>query len=136
MASEFSDSLRQYIAKRANYHCEYCRLPEAVSLYKHEPDHIISLQHGGETESGNLALACIRCNRYKGPNIASIDPLTGKLTPFFDPRTQDWSKHFVLDGAIIRPLTAEARVTVKIMRFNDDDRIAERQHLLEAGLYK
>jgi hypothetical protein len=77
----------------------------------------------------------MRCNRYKGPNIGSFDPLTGKLVPFFNPRTQDWTKHFELEGAIIRPLTAEARVTVKIFRLNDEDRVIERQRLLEAGLY-
>ncbi len=34
----------------------------------------------------NLALACLRCNRHKGPNVGSFDPLTGQLTPFFNPR--------------------------------------------------
>ncbi|MGE0683500.1 MAG: HNH endonuclease [Candidatus Binatia bacterium] len=26
-------------------------------------------RHGGETHERNLALACLRCNRYKGPNV-------------------------------------------------------------------
>lgn len=67
--------------------------------------------------------------------MGSFDPQTGKLVPFFNPRTQDWAKHFELDGAMIRPLTAEARVTVKILRLNDEDRVAERQRLLEVGLW-
>ena len=73
----------------------------------------------------------MRCNRSKGPNVGSFDPLTGKLVPFFNPRIQVWRDHFELEGGIIRPLTPEARVTVKIFRLNDEARILERQSLLE-----
>jgi hypothetical protein len=106
-----------------------------VAFHKHEPDHIVPVQHGGETDESNLALACMRCNRYKGPNVGSIDPLTGKLVPFFNPRIHTWEDHFELKGAEIRPLTPEARVTVKIFRLNDEDRVVERLHLLATGLY-
>lgn len=41
---------------------------------------IIAKQHGGTDEASNLSFACIHCNRYKGPNIAGIDPDTGELT--------------------------------------------------------
>jgi hypothetical protein len=40
-----------------------------------------------------------------------------------------------LDEATIRPLTPEARVTVRILRLNDAGRVAERKRLLEVGLY-
>ena len=131
MSSDISVHLRQLIAKCANYCCEYCLLPQSVALHKHEPDHIVSRQHGGITKADNLALACMRCNRSKGPNVGSFDPLTGKLVPFFNPRIQVWRDHFELEGGIIRPLTPEARVTVKIFRLNDEARILERQSLLE-----
>jgi hypothetical protein len=123
------------LATRANDRCEYCLLPQSVSLHKHEPDHIIPRQHGGKTEESNLALACLRCNRYKGPNIGSVDPLTGRLVAFYNPRTQEWSEHFELEGPLVRPLTAEGRVTVKILRLNDQERLLEREILLKAGLY-
>ena len=135
MSPDISTQLRQWVAKRANYRCEYCLLPQSVSLHKHEPDHLVPRQHGGETEENNLALACLRCNRYKGPNIGSFDPQTGVLVPFYNPRTQNWSEHFALEGTIIRPLTAEARVTVSILRLNDAERVEELQKLLEVGLY-
>jgi 5-methylcytosine-specific restriction endonuclease McrA len=83
-----SASLRQLVTERAAYRCEYCLLPQAVALYQHEPDHIVPRQHNGETHESNLALACLRCNRYKGPNVGSFDPLTGVLVPLFNPRTQ------------------------------------------------
>jgi len=127
--------LRQRVVKRANSSCEYCLLPQSASLHKHEPDHIVPRQHGGETEEDNLALACLRCNRYKGPNLGSLDPQTGRLVPFYNPRTQNWSDHFEMEGALICPLTPEARVTVKILRLNDEERVMERQELLDAGLY-
>lgn len=134
MSLNISPKLRQLVRTRADNRCEYCLLPQSVALHKHEPDHIIPRQHEGKTESDNLALACMRCNRYKGPNVGSFDPHTGKLVPFFDPRTQEWSDHFEIRNAIIHPLSAEARVTVKILRLNNPERVAERQRLIEAGL--
>jgi hypothetical protein len=132
---DLSAELRLLVMQRACQRCEYCLLPEAVSLHRHEPDHIIPRQHGGESSADNLALACLRCNRHKGPNVGSFDPLTGQLTPFFNPRQQQWEEHFRLEEAEIIPLTPEARVTVRILRLNDADRMAERQALLNAGLY-
>ncbi|MCP5103737.1 MAG: HNH endonuclease [bacterium] len=134
MPLELSNHLRRLVSDRAENRCEYCLLPQVAALFKHEPDHIVSSQHGGETNESNLALACMRCNRYKGPNIGSIDPLTGKLVPFFNPRIHDWKNHFELEGAMIHPLTPEARVTVKILRLNDEDRVEERRRLLAVGL--
>jgi len=127
--------LRRLVFERAAGRCEYCLLPQAVVVYRHEPDHIIPRQHGGRTEADNLALACTRCNRYKGPNVGSFDPQTGDLVPFYNPRTQVWQDHFELDGPVIRPLTPQGRVTVKILRFNDPARIEEREQIMAAGLY-
>lgn len=121
------------MASRAGFRCEYCLLPEAASLHKHEPDHIIPLQHGGRGEIDNLAQACLRCNRLKGPNVGSFDPVTGLLTPFFNPRTHRWSDHFTWDGAIVVALTPEARVTVMILRLNDPARVMEREALMADG---
>ncbi len=134
MSSEVTAGLRRSVKERAQNRCEYCLLPEFVCLHKHEPDHIIPIQHGGKTELGNLTLSCMRCNRYKGPNVGSFDPETGDLVPFFNPRTQKWIKHFKIDGGVIQPQTPEARVTVIIFRMNDINRVQERGRLIEAGL--
>ena len=135
MTTDVSVALRRLVAERAEFRCEYCLLPQEYSLRKHEPDHIVPRQHGGETSETNLALACVRCNRAKGPNLGSLDPLTGRLVRFFDPRRDQWASHFELDGASITPLTAQARVTVKIFRLNQPQRVAERQRLLELGVF-
>jgi hypothetical protein len=135
MAETISNALRQLVFDRAEGRCEYCRLSQMVAAHKHEPDHIIPLQHDGLTAAGNLALACARCNRYKGYNVGSFDPETGELVAFFHPRIQVWSDHFRLDGAIILPLTPQGRVTAKMLHFNDADRVEERERLMELGLY-
>ncbi len=135
MSETISPALRQLVFERAKARCEYCLFPQYISAHKHEPDHIIPKQHDGETHPDNLALACIRCNRYKGYNVGSFDPETGQLTPFYHPRTQIWSEHFQLEGAIIRPLTPQGRVTAKMLHFNDADRVEERERLIAVKLY-
>jgi 5-methylcytosine-specific restriction endonuclease McrA len=92
--ARISAALRREVRERARERCEYCLLAESQDFFPHEPDHLIALKHHGETLSANLALACFECNRLKGPNIASLDPLTGELVALFNPRTQNWSEHF------------------------------------------
>lgn len=135
MAETISGALRQLVFERAAGRCEYCLLSQAVTVYKHEPDHIIPKQHDGQTTADNLALACSRCNRYKGYNVGSFDPESGDLVPFFNPRTQVWSVHFRLEGAFIQPLTPAGRVTAKMLHFNEFDRVEERERLIEINLY-
>jgi HNH endonuclease len=113
MSSYIPEKLRETVAKRANFRCEYCQMPQLNLQLKHEPDHILPRKHDGETTLGNLAFACFSCNRNKGSDISSYDRETGNLTPFFNPRTQIWTEHFLFQDAEIIPLTAEARVTTK-----------------------
>ncbi|MBV9034246.1 MAG: HNH endonuclease [Acidobacteriaceae bacterium] len=65
-------SLRDEVARRAGYICEYCRFPDGFAAYPHQQDHIISEHLEGETTLENLALAWVDCNRYKGPAVAAI----------------------------------------------------------------
>ncbi|GAB1539054.1 HNH endonuclease signature motif containing protein [Scytonema sp. NUACC21] len=127
--------LRQLVIERAKRRCEYCLFPQSAALLTFEMEHIIAEKHRGKTEAENLALACPYCNRAKGSDLASIDPDTGTLTPFFNPRTQKWSEHFQLEGATIVPLTAEGRVTVEILQLNELERLQERERLISAGQY-
>ena len=108
MAAPVSVRLRQEVAERAAYRCEYCGLPQRFALHAHEPDHTVPRQHGGESHLQNLAWACLRCNRYKGPNVGSFDPETGRLVPFFNLLTQDWATHFAL-GRSNNPTTDPGR---------------------------
>ena len=130
-----SASLRQLVTDRAKDRCEYCLFPTIMSSLAFEMEHIIAEKHGGESEAENLALACPYCNRFKGSDLGSLDPESGDLVPFFNPRTQDWHEHFSLGGAEVVPLTAVGRVTVKILQLNDADRLLERQLLIEVNRY-
>lgn len=79
MSERVSTSLRRAVVERSHGCCEYCGMPDNVLRLPHEPDHIIATQHGGQTATDNLAYACFRRNRSKGPNLSSIDPLSGAM---------------------------------------------------------
>jgi hypothetical protein len=110
-------------------------MPEAETLVPHEPDHVIATQHGGATALENLAYACFQCNRAKGPNLASLDPETGLVTPLYNPRADRWDQHFRLHGALVEPVTPVGRTTVFLLRLNDSVRVTIRGNLLERGRY-
>ncbi len=110
-------------------------MADTETLVPHEPDHVIATQHGGETTLENLAHACFQCNRLKGPNLASLDPETGAVTPLFNPRAERWSAHFQVVDALIVPLTAVGRATASLLRLNDPERVTIRANLLNWGRY-
>jgi hypothetical protein len=101
--------------------CEYCRLPSALHPAPFQIDHIVAKQHGGPDTLDNLAFACIHCNRCKGPNVAEIDSETGELTGLYNPRTDEWNRHFYWSGGEIRPLSRIGRVTVTVLFMNDPE---------------
>lgn len=91
---------REFIRQRAAARCEYCRLPDiALEPEDFHVEHIIARKHGGPDETDNLAWACVFCNLYKGPNLASFDPDSGELTRLFHPRRDRWEEHFRIEGA-------------------------------------
>lgn len=134
MARWISHELRQTIAARANLLCEYCLVAEADTFYGCEVDHIISLKHGGSSEADNLAYACALCNRSKGSDIGSISG-AGEFTRFFNPRTDRWAEHFLLEQAVICPLTTVGEVTAHILAFNNSARLHEREEMIRFGKY-
>ena len=95
-------------------------MPEYALPLPFQIDYIVASQHQGETELPNLALACPHCNRYKGPNIAGMDPLTGELVRLFHPRTDRWTDHFELVQAEIRGKTPVGRTTVQVLSMNTE----------------
>lgn len=74
-----NSALERLVWQRAGGRCEYCQLPQDFSPLPHAIDHIIARQHEGPTVAENLALACFFCNSYKGPNIAGLNPQTGRM---------------------------------------------------------
>jgi hypothetical protein len=130
-----SSDLRRLVIERANSCCEYCLLSANDSYLPHEIDHIISEKHGGSTNADNLCFSCFDCNRYKGSDIGSLDKETNSFRSFFNPRQMSWEDHFTLNGAVIKPLTPEGRVTVTLLKLNSDEQIAKRLELIELHSY-
>lgn len=89
----------------------------------------------GQTVLANLALACLRCNSHKGPNLAGIDPATGTLAVLFNPRRHKWSRHFRWDGAFLIGRTRIGRTTIVVLAMNDPVRIVLRAALIADGLF-
>jgi hypothetical protein len=130
-----ADLLRQ-VWFRASHRCEYCHFPAAAALAPFQIDHIRAKQHGGATELDNLALACIRCNRYKGPNLAGIDPDTEEIVRLFHPRHDTWAEHFQWSGAELKALTSIGRATIQVLSINDAEIERFRANLMEEGLFE
>jgi hypothetical protein len=107
-----------------------------LATLRFQQDHIISQKHGGQTALANLAWSCADCNAHKGPDLAGIDPETGKLERLFKPRVDVWEEHFRWDGAELVGKTAVGRVTVKVLQVNLEERVAVRRELMAARLFR
>lgn len=130
MPESIGDTLRALAYGR----CEYCRMPESESRFKHVLDHIIARQHGGTSDLSNLALCCGQCNSFKGPNIAGIDPATGEISRLFHPRNDRWAENFRYENGVLVGLTAVGRATVNVLAINLPIRIAARKSLADIGI--
>jgi HNH endonuclease len=130
-----NQELRRLVAQRASHLCEYCLMAEKHRSSRYQIDHIISEKHGGSTTAENLCYSCVYCNLQKGTDLGSINWRTGGLVAFYNPRRDFWGEHFRLNEAAIEPLTDVGEVTVRIFAFNNNERIAERQALMEVGRF-
>lgn len=128
-------ALERLVRQRAGGRCEYCHLPQTASGVPFEIDHIIARQHKGGTAARNLALSCVYCNGHKGPNISGLDPLTGRLTPLFNPRRHKWAFHFRCQGGELIGRTAIGRTTIEVLRINLPNLVALRELLKQDGFF-
>lgn len=134
MSYRIPDRLKKLVATRAGFRCEYCRTPESESAYRFHFEHIIALQHGGQTNEANLAYACSCCNWKKGPNLATILAATGLLVRLFHPRKDNWFDHFELQNGMIYAKTDIGDGTIKLLELNQPDTIIERAAMEKLGL--
>ncbi len=79
-------------------------------------------------------MACTSCNKRKGSDLASIDPVDGEIVRLFQPRRDRWDEHFRLSAGEIVTLTAIGRVTVRLLQLNRSERVRIRRTLEEAGV--
>ncbi len=126
-------AIRDQVAERAGYRCEYCRIKEEDSFLRFHIDHIISQKHGGGNELENLAYCCPHCNQHKGTDITTFVDTYDNLVPLFNPRKEDWFQHFrMVEGEIVA-LTEIGKATVKLLQLNNAERLIIREILQEVG---
>lgn len=136
MGREIDEVSRRLVIERAGRRCEYCLIDEDSAGFSHQIDHIVSRKHGGSSGIGNLAYACVLCNRYKGTDIASVDS-SGRPVRFFDPRRDIWDEHFKLKRPSHSTLDAGwGEVTARMLRLKAAERVIERQLLQSLGQYR
>lgn len=128
--------IRQLVWRRAGDACEYCRIPQsATPLIPFHVEHIVAKQHGGTDDPNGLAIACDRCNAFKGPNLTSVDPDSGNIALLYNPRHDNWNEHFEFCGGEILGLTPVGRATVRLLQMNAPRRVELREEWLkENGL--
>jgi hypothetical protein len=120
---------RDFVQTRAADRCEYCGIPQEYVAFRFQIEHIIARQHSGSDDPSNLALACDRCNAYKGTNLSAIDPETGNIVQIFHPRRDAWHLHFSLQGAFVVGVSEVGRATVRLLNMNAYNRVALRAEI-------
>jgi hypothetical protein len=123
-------ALQELVRRRAANRCEYCQLPTPPFHI----EHIIARKHGGTDQAENLALACVRCNYHKGPNLSGIDPTNSAMSRLFNPRLDNWNDHFRWQGPLLVGITPVGRATLAVLEINHLVRIELRQRLIREGL--
>jgi hypothetical protein len=98
-------------------------------------EHIVAKQHGGSDDETNLAWSCDRCNAYKGPNLSSIDPVSGNVIGLFHPRRDTWQDHFAIREGEIVGLSPVGRATVRLLQLNARRRVELRRELIDQKLF-
>jgi hypothetical protein len=128
-------ALRAFVRERAGQRCEYCHLHEEdAGRLAFQIEHIIAKQHGGTDDPDSLCYSCAQCNWAKGPNLAGV--LGAKLYPLFNPRKQNWQRHFRWEQTILVGKTKTGVVTVQVLNINDPARVMLRENLLFEGRFR
>ena len=127
-------ALRAFVRERAGRRCEYCRLHEDDDDFlAFHVEHVIAKQHGGLDDPDALCWACAQCNWAKGPNVAGL--LGGKLYSLFNPRKQNWQRHFRWEHTLLVGKTKTGIVTVQVLDINGPARVMLRENLLFEGRF-
>lgn len=117
-------SLYEIVRQRAQFQCEYCHYPELLSSAPLSIDHIQPRSLGGSDDLNNLALACRRCNERRYNFTTGIDPETETEVALFNPRSQQWSDHFIWSANALQIIgkTSTGRATCDRLDLNDERR--------------
>jgi hypothetical protein len=124
------------VRQRAKHRCEYCHAPEHVTGYAFHIEHIRPRKRGGRDDVSNFALCCMPCNRAKWHHATGVDPQTGKEQRLFNPRKDNWARHFQIEKRLyIRGKTPVGRATESCLEMNQRRQLEARQLWIELGIY-
>lgn len=114
-------SLAALVSLRAGKRCEYCHAPQQILGQAFHLDHISPSSAGGEMSVENLCYACPHCNIAKSNRTTGLDPKTGNIVRLFNPRIDDWDKHFRWHRTweLLVGQTAIGRATIVALNMND-----------------
>jgi hypothetical protein len=100
-------------------------------------EHIVPQTRDGSTTIDNLALACARCNLHKATRIRHRDPVSGRVVPLFNPRSQAWPRHFAWSEEVTRILgrTQSGRATVAALNMNHPTIVRSRSIWVNLGFH-
>ena len=131
MSTHIPANLAREVRQRAKDICEYCRLPQVSQEATFHVDHILPRSAGGVTTASNLALACVTCSLRKAARVRVRDAKTGKTVRLYNPRRDDWGKHFSFTSTWrIRGRTRTGRATITALGMNRLAIVAIRRELI------
>lgn len=135
MSPSISEEIRARVRQEASDRCGYCLSSQKYVLGLLEIEHLTPKAKGGTDDENNLWLACRLCNCYKGTQTHARDPVTDRRVKLFNPRTQQWSRHFQWseDAIEIIGRTVSGRATVVALQLNNQIAITVRKQWVMAG---
>lgn len=127
--SRVSPALRRRVRLRARGVCEYCHSSAELTGHDFTVDHILPESRRGSSRLENLCWCCFWCNAFKQARTFSLNPRTGEMVPFFNPRRDNWQDHFRWnrDSTRIIGRTPVGRATVEALRVNRSSLIKARR---------
>ncbi len=130
-------SVKTFVKLRARGCCEYCLSQTDFSPDPFSVEHIIPKSKGGLDIAENLAWACMGCNGMKYNAVECADPVSGAITPIYNPRNDEWRKHFKWsnDFSLLLGLTPVGRGTIEKLQINRTGVVNLRILLHGAGLH-
>ena len=123
------------VQARAGGRCEYCFMHEWLQGASFHLEHILPESRGGKSILDNLAWACPVCNLRKSDRVEVKDPESEVAVRLFNPRKDEWSVHFEIEGYSIKGKTSLGRATVAALDMNHPTRIRVRQAEEVFGLF-
>ncbi len=135
MSAYVPAELKAQVRQVDRHRCCYCLTTEDNSGVPMSFEHIYPRSKGGATSFQNICLACRPCNEFKSDTVQGKDFVTEESASLFNPRTQDWSRHFTWsgDGTVIEGLTPVGRVTIAALQMNHAAIVRARRRWVAGG---